>query len=114
VRAWDGAVPSSVPDGYPAPGQHARWRTAIGPLPVVLHDRVRAVEPPTRLAARITYAFVDLDEEYVLERDGDATLVTSANDVRSRLPGLGWLATRHTRRAVRDAMARLATHCARG
>jgi uncharacterized protein YndB with AHSA1/START domain len=113
VQAWDGARPLAVPSDYPRVGQHARWRTAIGGLPVTLHDRVVAVEPPVRLAAFITYGFVDLDEEYRLEPDGARTRLTSHNVVRSRPPGLGWLAARTTRRAVRAALINLAQHCAK-
>jgi hypothetical protein len=101
-----------VPTGYPRAGQHARWRTTIGPVPVTLHDRVVAVDPPTRLAARISYGFVDLDEEYRLVADDGRTTVTSENVVRSRPPGLGWLAASMTARAVRSALDRLAQHCA--
>ena len=111
VQAWDGARPLAVPPGYPHVGQHARWRSAIGPVPVTLHDRVVAVEPPVRLAARITYGFVDLDEEYRLEPDGARTRLTSHNVVRSRPPGLGCVASAITARAVRGALDRLARHC---
>jgi uncharacterized protein YndB with AHSA1/START domain len=109
VQAWDGARPVAVPPGYPQAGQHARWRTTIGPVPV--NDRVVAVEPPVRLAAHITYGFVDLDEEYRLEPAGARTRLTSHNVVRSRPPGLGWLASATTARAVRAALDRLARHC---
>jgi uncharacterized protein YndB with AHSA1/START domain len=111
VEAWDGARPVDVPDDYPQPGQHARWRTRIGPFPVTLHDRVQAVEAPHRLAARITYGVVDLDEEYTLVAvDGDATVLTSTNVVRSRVPGLGRYAARTTHHAVRAALDRLAVY----
>jgi uncharacterized protein YndB with AHSA1/START domain len=112
VQAWDGAQPVDVPPDYPQPGQHARWRTAIGPLPVTLHDRVVAVDAPVRLAARITYGFVDLDEEYRLEAVDGGTLLTSENVVRSRPPGFGRLAAAATRGAVQGALDRLAGHCA--
>ncbi len=111
VEAWDGAVPVEVPAGYPQAGQHALWRVTIGPLPVTLHDRVVAVEPPVRLATRITYGFVDLDEEYRLTAGDDGTTITSENVVRSRPPGLGRLAARMTEQAVRGALDRLARHC---
>jgi uncharacterized protein YndB with AHSA1/START domain len=111
VTAWDGAQPLDVPPGYPKAGQHARWRVAIGRVPVVLHDRVVAVEPPRRLAARITYGIVDLDEEYRLEESGNTTILTSDNVVRARVPGLRGLATRTTQRAVHDALDRLRDHC---
>jgi uncharacterized protein YndB with AHSA1/START domain len=114
VAVWDGARPASVPVGYPRPGQHARWRTTWFGLPVVLHDRVRAVEAPRRLAARITYAGIDIDEEYRLDATAPATTtVTSDNLVRSRPRGFSRLAVRHTRRSVEAAMRRLAEHCAR-
>jgi uncharacterized protein YndB with AHSA1/START domain len=112
VQSWDGAKPLDVPDGYPEPGQHARWRTRLGPFPVVLHDEVRAVEAPKRLAARITYGFVALDEEYRLETSDGTTRVTSENVVHSRPPGFGWLAAALTQSAVQGAMERLAQHCA--
>jgi uncharacterized protein YndB with AHSA1/START domain len=112
VQAWDGAQPLAVPADYPQPGQHARWRSAVGPLPVTLHDRVVAVEPPVRLAARITYGFVDLDEEYRAEAVDGGTVLTSENVVRSRPPGFAWLAAMTTQRAVRRALVRLARHCA--
>jgi uncharacterized protein YndB with AHSA1/START domain len=113
VQAWDGAKPIDVPAGYPQPGQHARWRVAVGPIGVVLHDRVSAVDAPQRLAARITYAFVDIDEEYRLATHGGTTTVTSDNDVRSRPPGFGRLAAALTRRSVQSALERLAQHCSK-
>jgi uncharacterized protein YndB with AHSA1/START domain len=112
VEAWDGARPVAVPDDYPHAGQHARWRTRVGPLPVVLHDRVQTVDAPHRLAARITYGIVDLDEEYTLAAvdAGDATVLTSTNVVRARIPGCGRYAARTTQRAVRAALDRLAVY----
>jgi uncharacterized protein YndB with AHSA1/START domain len=112
VEAWDGAQPRVVPTGYPQPGQHAQWRVHVARVPVTLHDRVDCVDAPIRLAARITYGYIDLAEEYRLERDGDTTTITSDNVVRSRPPGFGWLAARATRRAVTAALTRLAAHCA--
>jgi uncharacterized protein YndB with AHSA1/START domain len=115
VSVWDGARPAAVPPDYPRAGQHARWRATWFGVPVVLHDRVRAVEAPRRLAARITYAAVDVDEEYRLDATtAGTTTVTSDNVVRSRPRGLSWLAARHTRRSVEAAMHRLAEHCAHG
>jgi uncharacterized protein YndB with AHSA1/START domain len=113
VSTWDGATPLDVPDGYPTAGQHARWQTSVGPFRVVLHDRVRAVTPPSRLSARLTYGLVDLDEEYRLTTELGHTVVTSENVVRSRPPGLAWCAAPLVRRSVRSALARLAVHCAR-
>jgi len=114
VAAWDGVGIVAVPDGYPAPGQHARWRTRIGPWGVTLHDRVQVVEEQRRLASVIDVAFVHVEEEYQLVATGDATVVVSGNLVSSTVPGLGPLARHLTRRAVSRSMRRLAAHCGAG
>ena len=108
VRAWDGVVPFDVPD------QHARWHSALGPLQLMLHDRIMAVEENRRLNSIIDIAFVHVSEEYVLtpRADGGTTLVTD-DDVRSKFPGLGWLAVRLTRANVDASMSRLKDHCER-
>jgi uncharacterized protein YndB with AHSA1/START domain len=114
VRAWDGVVPFDVPDQYPEPGQHARWHSALGPLQLMLHDRIMAVEENRRLNSIIDIAFVHVNEEYVLtpRAEGGTTLVTD-DDVRSKFPGLGWLAVRLTRANVDASMSRLKDHCER-
>jgi len=111
VTAWDGAVPLDVPPGYPRPGQQARWRTRLGPVPVTLHDRVMAVEPERRLAAALTYGPVRVDEEYRLApgRAG-GTVVVCDNLVRSSVPGGGALAAAAVRRSSRAALAALARY----
>lgn len=114
VTVWDGARPLAVPAGYPSPGQHARWRVGSGLRRRVLHDRVVAVVPGERLAARITYGLCELDEEYRLSADGAATRLVSDNRVRSRVPGLGSIVRRSVERSVTDAMDRLRRHCERG
>ncbi len=115
VAAWDGATPLVVPAGYPRPGQHALWLTPVGPFTLRLHDRVVAVDAPHRLAARLTYGLVAIDEEYRLESvpGSEATTITSDNTVRARVPGAGWAARRVTERSVEAALARLARHSAR-
>lgn len=114
VAAWDGVVPLDVAADYPQPGQHARWRSALGPLRLTLHDRIRAIEPERRMAAEIDVAFVHVDEEYRLLVDevGGSRLITD-DDVRSHIPGLGWLAVRLTRANVVASMARLKEYCER-
>lgn len=111
VREWDGAVPVSVPADYPRPGQVARWRSSLGGWPVTLHDHVVSVEPGHRLAARLAWSFVTVDEEYRLTADVAGTVLVCDNRVGSRLPGLDGLATGLVRRATRASMTRLVGHC---
>ena len=112
VARWDGVEPLDVPPAYPASGQHARWRTHVGPLSLTLHDRVRAVEYERTLASTIDVGFVHVEERYRLVAGGDGTVVVAENDVTATLPGLRWLAVALTRRSVRASMARLAAFCA--
>lgn len=115
VTEWDGAVPIAIPEGYPAPGQHALWRTRLGPLPVKLHDRVRCVEPRSRLKSTIDFGFVHFEEEYTLNplRQDHGVALKSDNAVSSRIPGLSWLADRIVRSGVAASMERLSELCAR-
>jgi len=111
VARWDGVVPTAVPDDYPVVGQHARWRTKIGFLGLTLHDRVRVVDEERCLASTIDVGIVHVEERYTLEATAAGTRLTSDNEVRSRLPGLGRLALRLGASGVRSSMARLVTHC---
>lgn len=113
VCTWTGLSALDVPTAYPLPGQHARWGMRLGPLPVTLHDRVVSVEPRRRLAARLAFAFVRVDEEYRLSGDG-TTVLESRNAVRSTVPGLGRAAAALVRRDVRSSLARLTAHCQAG
>lgn len=114
VVAWDGVEQVDVPAGYPSPGQHARWATRALGVRWPLHDRIVAVEAPSRFASAITVGFVALDEEYRLrELPGDGCEIVSDNEVRSRVPLLGWLAVRMTRSNVEESLARLRLHCER-
>lgn len=112
VAEWDGVTPIDVAADYPVVGQHARWRTRLGPLGLVLHDRITAVDAPSRFSARIDVGFVHVEEDYRLSvgADGETVLVTD-DDVSSRVPGLGLLAVWLTRRDVGASMARLRAHC---
>jgi len=112
VRAWDGVVAHDVPEDYPAPGQHARWRSAFGPLQLMLHDRIVDVDENRRFRSLIDIAFIRVDEEYLLSSNepGVTTLVTN-DQVHSRIPGLGWLAVLLTRANVHDSMSRLKAYC---
>jgi hypothetical protein len=80
----------------------------------MLHDRIVAVEENRRFNSLIDIGFVHVDEEYVLtpSAEGATTLVTD-DDVRSRIPGLGWLAVRLTRANVDASMSRLKNYCER-
>ena len=119
VACWDGASPQSIPDGYPLPGQHARWRVAVGPFRLTLHDRISAVQPGRQLASAIDIGPVHLEEEYRLVAVDGGTEVVSANEVSARLPGGGhWRGAGGLFRwwadaGVRGAMARLKAHCER-
>jgi uncharacterized protein YndB with AHSA1/START domain len=113
VQTWSGATPCDVPEGYPATGQHARWFSHVGPVRLVLHDRVQVVDGPTRLASSIAVGFVRIDEEYRLEPHESGSELVSANGVRSSVPGLGWLAAWLTRTDVEASMRRLKEFCER-
>lgn len=113
VERWDGVSPYDVPEGYPAVGQHARWLSTSGPLRLVLHDRILVVDPTTRFASSIDVGFVHVEEEYRLDASGQGTELVSDNEVRSRIPGLGWLAERLTKANVAMSMDRLKAFCER-
>ena len=112
VEEWDGVRALAVPGDYPRPGQHARWRTRLGPWPVTLHDRVREVVAGRRLAADLRVGFAVVEEEYQVVASGTGTVVVSSNVVSSPVPGLGLAALLLVRRAVPRSMARLGAHCA--
>jgi len=117
VQRWDGVRAVAIPAGYPAPGQHARWSTVAGPFRLTLHDRVRVVVPPARLASTIDVGFVHVEEEYRLSPSGSGTLLVSDNAVSARsapwgaILGLGPLAALLTARNVGASMARLRAFC---
>lgn len=115
VSVWDGARIVTVSDDYPAVGEHARWRIPLGSWWVMLHDRPYAVDPHDRLASRLSWLWVAIDEEYSLAPGpgGVGTHLVSRNLVSSRLP-FGLLRDRTgriVREAVTSAMARLKAHC---
>lgn len=114
VTQWDGAVPITTPAGYPAPGQHALWRTRLGPCPLKLHDRVHTVVPGSRLGSTIDLGFIHIEEEYRLRSAplGRGVELTIDDDISSRVPGLGWLAIRIVRSDVAESMERLRRLCA--
>ena len=112
VGVWDGVVPVDVPVDYPKVGQHALWRSAFGPLRLTLHDRISVVEEMQRMVATIDLAFVHVNEEYRLRSTADGgTMLETHDEVRSRVPGLNWLAFRLTRANVASSMSRLKVFC---
>jgi hypothetical protein len=114
VSVWDGVTALDVPVDYPQVGHHARWHSAFGPVRLTLHDRILVLEEGLRMAASIDIAFIHVDEEYRLNPhpEGGTTLVT-ADEVRSRVPGLTWLAVTLTRANVVSSMERLKEFCER-
>jgi hypothetical protein len=68
----------------------------------------------TRLASSIDVGFVHVDEEYRLGPSPPGTTLVSENAVRSRIPGLGWLAVHLTQANVEASMGRLKVFCERG
>jgi hypothetical protein len=111
VAQWDGVERAAVPEGYPAPGQHARWRLPVGPLTLTLHDRVRIVDRDSRFSSSIDVGFVHLEEQYTLASVGSGTIVVSENEVVARRRVLRRVARRLTRRNVRTSMQRLKRFC---
>jgi uncharacterized protein YndB with AHSA1/START domain len=114
VQVWDGVTPIDVPDDYPNAGQHARWSTRAGPLRLTLHDRIRVVDPVQRFASSIDVGFVHVEEDYRLKPSGPGSELVSANDVRSKIPGLDLLAARMTRSNVELSLERLTVFCEQG
>jgi hypothetical protein len=114
VQCWDGVTPIDVPEAYPKAGQHARWSTSAGPFRLTLHDRILVVDPPRRFASSIDVGFVHVEEEYHLKASGSGSELTSANEVRSRIPGLDRLAARMTKANVAMSMERLKVFCEKG
>jgi uncharacterized protein YndB with AHSA1/START domain len=55
VRVWDGVEPLDVPTHYPQPGQHARWRSALGPAVRLTASPVRADEDEIVVAAELEH-----------------------------------------------------------
>jgi hypothetical protein len=113
VSQWDGVESAAVPEGYPTPGQHARWRLPLGPLRLTLHDRITAVNGESLFSSSIDVGFVHLRERYTLTSAGRGTIVVSENEVMTRLPLLRHIARRTTRRNVRASMERLQRFCER-
>jgi uncharacterized protein YndB with AHSA1/START domain len=113
VSQWDGVLPVDVPDRYPLVGQHARWLVRVGPLRLTLHDRIRVVEPGTRLASTIDIGLVHIEEQYTLETTVGGTHVASDNEVSARLPGLHRWAGLQTRWNLEASVRRLKRFCER-
>ncbi|MBX7159243.1 MAG: SRPBCC family protein [Acidimicrobiia bacterium] len=115
VCEWDGARVVTVSDDYPAVGEHARWRIPVGSWWVMLHDRPYAVEAHERLASRLSWLWVVIDEEYTLAPgpEGHGTHLVSTNRVGTRLPFglLRALSARIVRDAVTASMQQLKAHC---
>ena len=114
VAVWDGVSALDVPADYPQVGHHALWRSAFGPLRLTLHDRILVVEERRRMAATIDIGFIHVDEEYRLDpRSEGGTMLVTDDEVRSRVPGLTWVAVRLTRANVVSSMERLKEFCER-
>ncbi len=116
VEGWAGVTRASVPDGYPAPGQHARWRAPFGPFSLTLHDRVRAVEgldDRRRLAATLEVGPARIEEEYRLAATDIGSWLVADYEVLGRRAGLGWLARRLVEGDLRASISRLKAYCER-
>jgi uncharacterized protein YndB with AHSA1/START domain len=113
VEAWAGVARASVPDGYPAPGQHARWRTPLGPLSLTLHDRVQGVEEERRLAARLEVGPARIEEEYRLVPTDAGTWLVADYQLAGRRAGLGRLARLLVEGDLRASIGKLKTYCER-
>ncbi len=65
---WMASV--DVPEDYPRPGQHARWRYRMGKLPITLHDRPLEVIPDSRLHTKLVFGLFRFDATITLVSDG--------------------------------------------
>jgi hypothetical protein len=112
IRVWNGVVPFDAADRYPEADLRARWRSAIGPVQLVLHDHIVAVEQNRRIDSLIGIALVRVNEEYVLTPGAEvATTLVTDDDVRSKLRGRDWLAVRLARANIVTSMSRLKCYC---
>ena len=69
VERWAGVTSIQVPDGYPQPGQVARWDDDG----VVLYDYIVGVADHRVLASRLTRAHALVVERYELQPRGPST-----------------------------------------
>jgi uncharacterized protein YndB with AHSA1/START domain len=71
VIRWDEAMLSLLEPArdYPQVGQHVRWRTRLGTVPVVLHDRPLEVVPEQRLRSAVAMGLFRFDRTWSLHGD---------------------------------------------
>jgi hypothetical protein len=69
--AWDERIVDSVdvPESYPAPGQHARWRYKLGSIQVIMHDRPREIVPLERLRSSLRLGSMRFEQTYTLRSE---------------------------------------------
>ena len=60
-------------EGYPAPGQHIRWRYRLGTVPVVMHDRPLEVSAHEKLRSTLSLGLLQLESTHTLATNGDAS-----------------------------------------
>ena len=80
LSGWDDRSPASPggADDYPFAGQHLRWRTRLGGVPVVLHERPTEIARLERLSSALRIGSLRLDQTYTLSAE-------SALPARTRL-----------------------------
>ncbi len=121
IVVWNRSViaPIDVPPEYPKPGQHARWRTLVNHLPVILHDRPIEVIVNERLRAHVAHGLFRFDGTWGLAgvpTDPARTRLTLKVVARSEIPVVGGSMDRfavreHATRFVSDSLRAMQDHC---
>ena len=99
VIRWDESMLALLEPArdYPQVGQHVRWRTHLGAVPVVLHDRPLEVVPEERLRSSIAMGLFRFDRTWSLHGDngdGRRTRLGLRLAASSAIPVVGGLVDR--------------------
>lgn len=70
--AWDDRIiaPIDVDSSYPFAGQHVRWRSRLGGVPVVMHDRPSEIVPYERLQTVVQMGSLRTEQTWSLAAQG--------------------------------------------
>ena len=68
-------------EGYPAPGQHIRWRYRLGTVPIVMHDRPLEVATHEKLRSTLSLGLLQLESTHTLAVDGEASMTRLSHKV---------------------------------
>jgi len=92
--AWDERVLALVdlPSGYPASGQHLRWRYRLGSVQLIMHERPIEVCAEERLRANLQIGSMRYEQTYGLQAEtggGAATRLAMRVVASNSIPLVG-------------------------